>query len=113
MAKIQRVYSASGSVVGAGVANPVDGGEGYKGVLAIEVGEDEAARGAEVEDAAGEGDVAVFIRDDLAGDREEVVDGFSEGLAGAALGVVGVRAPEGLRGGEVLVRGSRGSGGPG
>ena len=98
-------------VLGAGLgadfalANPVGGGEDYKvlgagGVLrrGVEIDPEEAAIGAEVEDATGDGEIAVVVGDDLAGDREEVVGGVGERLVARALD-----APEGLRGGEVVV----------
>ena len=94
--KIQRVYSASGLVGRFALADPVDGGEDDEGLGGVEVDPEQAARGTEVEDAAGGGDVAVVVGDDLAGDGEVVVCGVGEGLR---LG----RAPEGLGGGEVLV----------
>ena len=56
-----------------------------------------------MEDASGGGDVAVFIRDNLAGDGQEIVHGICQRLARASFWVVGMRAPEGLRGGKVLI----------
>ncbi len=97
LGKIQSVYSASGLARGFAVFDPVDGGEDDERMRPVEVDPEHAARGAETEDAAGDGEVAVVVGEDLVGDGEEVECGLGQGFV-AGLGV----APEGLRGGEVL-----------
>ena len=90
-----------GGGVGGGAAffDPVDGGEDDEVVVAVEVDPEQAARGAEVDDAAGDGDVAVVVGEDFIRDGEVVERGGGE-RAGAA---VDGGAPEGLRGGEELL----------
>ena len=98
------MYSAAGSVGGAAVFDPVDGGEDDEvDAAAAEIDPEQAARGAEVDDAAGDGDVAVVVGEDLVGDGEEVERGVGERAGRPSIGV----APEGLRGGEVLLEEGR------
>ena len=99
LGKTQRVYSAPGSLVGLAFLDPVDGGEDDEVVRAVEVDPEQAARGAEVEDAAGDGDVAVVVGEDFVGDGEVVERGVGERAVAAVDGV----APEGLRRGEELL----------
>jgi hypothetical protein len=92
----ERVFCA-GFAGGFTVLDPVDSGEDDERVGAVEVDPEHAARGAEAEDAAGDGEVAVVVGEDLVGDGEEVECGLGEGfIAGPGI------APEGLRRGEVL-----------
>ena len=81
------------------VFDPVDGGEDYEVVRAVEVDPEEAASGAEVDDAAGDGDVAIVVGEDFVGDREMIEDRCGERSRLA----VDRRSPEGLRRGEELV----------
>ncbi len=68
-----------GIVVGWLCFDPVDGGEDDEVVVrAVEVDPEQAARGAEVDDAAGDGDVAVVVGEDFAGDGEVVERGVGE-----------------------------------
>ena len=66
---------------------------------AVEIDPEQAARGTEVDDAAGDGDVAVVVGEDAAGDGEVVERGAGE----RAILAVDGSAPEGLRSGEELV----------
>ena len=89
-----------GGLIGSfALADPVDGGEDDERLRGVEVDPEQAAGGTEVEDAAGDGDVAVVVGEDLAGDGE-VVEAVS--ARDLRLG----NAPEGLRGGEELGRGT-------
>ena len=90
-----------GCGIGGGFAglDPVDGGEDDEVMRAVEIDPEQAARGTEVDDAAGDGDVTVVVGEDAAGNGEVVERGAGER---AVLAVDG-RAPEGLRSGEELV----------
>jgi hypothetical protein len=70
-----------GGGVGGGRAlrDPVEGGEDDEVVCAVEVEPEQAARGTEVDDAAGDGDVAVLVGEDLAGDGQVVERGARRG----------------------------------
>ena len=55
-----------GGGIGGGLAglDPVDGGEDDEVMRAVEIDPEQAARGTEVDDAAGDGDVAVVVGED-------------------------------------------------
>ena len=98
-----------GIVGGMAFLVPVDGREDDEVMGAVEVDPKQAARRAEVDDAAGDGDIAVAVGEDFAGDGEVVERGVGERAVAAVDGI----APEGLRGGEELLEERNGSADPG
>ena len=67
------IWEEPEGVLGGGIAgglvrlDPVDGGEDDEMVRAVEIDPKQAARGTEVDDAAGDGDVTVVVGEDAAG----------------------------------------------
>src|SRR6266550_2925988 len=92
----ERVFCV-GLAGGFTVLDPVDGGEDDERVRTVEVDPEHAAGGAEAEDAAGDGEIAVVVGEDFVGDGEKVECGLGERFI-AGLGI----APEGLWSCEVL-----------
>src|SRR5580704_4743803 len=73
----QRVFGA-GLVGRFAVFDPVDGAEDDEWMRPVEVDPQHAARRAETEDTAGDGEIAVFVGKNLVGDGEEVERRVSE-----------------------------------
>ena len=99
------IWEEPEGVLGGGVGggfvglDPVDGSEDDEVMRAVEIDPEKAARGTEVDDAAGDGDVTVVVGEDAAGDGEVVERGAGERTIAAVDG----RSPEGLRSGEELI----------
>ena len=92
-------------VLGVGIAGgralfgPVDGAEDDEMVRAVQVHPEQAAGRAEVHDAAGDGEVAVVVGEDLVGNGEVIERGVGERAPASSDGL----SPEGLRSGEELL----------